>query len=181
MKHGPRSHLAQGKESLHKMAQTTYNCLHHRIQPRTQNKWSRTVQTNGMWEKPKTISRNCRTFKFHQSKNIHLTKAALSHWAHVIMCRTKRGEGEGGPRTASPASRVSRSPDGNNRHPLLHAVSVLKDEKHRADNAWVRQQKNKEKQGEDQPFEENQNAKHSNVKAPAATTWQFSPLCQQQE
>ena len=57
-----------------------------------------------MWKKPKTISRNCRTFKFHQRKNRHLKKAALSHLAHVIMCRTKRGEREGGPRTASCAN-----------------------------------------------------------------------------
>ena len=41
------------------------------------------------------------------------------------------------------------------------------------------QDSKKKNQGEEQPFKENQNAWHSNVKTPADTTWQFSPLCQQ--
>ena len=39
------------------------------------------------------------------------------------------------------------------------------------------QDNKKMKKGEEQPFKKNQNAWHSNVKAPVDNTWQISPLC----
>ena len=39
-----------------------------------------------------------------------------------------------------PASRVLRNPSGNYRQERMDAVSGLEDGKHRADNAWARQQ-----------------------------------------
>ena len=67
----------------------------------------------------------------------------------AIRCRIKRRKKEE-EHARLPAqmsgSRVSRNPGGNNRQERMDAVSGLKDGKHRADNAWARQprQKNKE-------------------------------------
>ena len=85
---------------------------------------------------PKTISHNCRTFKFQQRLKRHFSKAAWNHWAHATTCRTNRGEWEEAKRTVPaqvPASRVSKNPGGNNRQERMNAVSGRKDRRHRAD------------------------------------------------
>ena len=40
----------------------------------------------------------------------------------------------------TPASRVSKNPGGNKRQERMDAVSGREDRRHRADNAWARQQ-----------------------------------------
>ena len=72
----------------------------------------------------------------------------------------------------TPASGVSKNPGGNKRQERMDAVSGREDGKHRADNAWARQQKKKE----EQTFKETRNTWHDNMKALVDTTWQISPL-----
>ena len=78
-----------------------------------------------------------------------------------------------------PASRVSRNPGGNNRQEQEgRSVSPTRRETSSGQRVGkTTKKKEMEKQGEKQPFKENQSAWHSNVKAPADTTWQISPLC----
>ena len=75
------------------------------------------------------------------------------------------------------ASRVSRNPSGNYKQERMDAVSGQEDGNRGAGNTLARGLK--QKQEREQPCKEIQNASHSNVKALAYTTWQFSPVCQQ--
>ena len=116
----------------------------------------------------KAISRNCRAFKFHLGLKRYLSKAAWNHRARVITCRTiEENEKKKHARLPAqmPASRVSRNPSGNYRQERMDAVSGLQDGNHRTDKSVGNTKKER-----NNPFKENQNAWHSNLKAPADTT-----------
>ena len=136
---------------------------------RTQKKWSRTVQIPGMWENPKTISRNCRTFKVHQRLK--------RHFSHIPSRTEPIEEKEGESRTASCANaslpRVRESRWQQQTGADGRSVRT-RSRRHRADKRVGKTTKKRAT-----PQREPKSVAQQRVKATVDTTWQFSPLCQQ--